>query len=102
MHDPLPNSPIPLSTHGTNAWIQKPRMGESTGAGQGRLVSGDKGRFSEVHAKPRIWLKHSWQDNGWEYQQWVCVTAKYDSLKPTTGLGPTPAAAYADWKRQIK
>ena len=49
--------------------------------------------------KPRIFLKHAWSDSGWDYQQWECLS----SIGPDDvyGLGATPSAAYADWKRMV-
>lgn len=55
--------------------------------------------------KPRIYLKHSFIDCGWRYEQWACV---FDYVPDTmlafyriTGLGATPKAAYNDWARQV-
>jgi hypothetical protein len=58
--------------------------------------------------KPHIYLKHAWWDCGWKYEQWCCAE-KFGIgpsgtlyMRSPQGLGATPAAAYADWKRQIK
>lgn len=78
-------------------------MGEGAGVRQGGIVQGDQGRVSPAHARPHIYLKHSWSDNGWDYQQWACTEKRelWFGTKLPVGLGATPAAAYADWKRQV-
>lgn len=51
--------------------------------------------------KPHIYIKHSYASSG--YQQWACLSYEItkESLNYVRGLGATPAAAYADWKRMV-
>jgi hypothetical protein len=102
VNDALRTNPIPSITHGKKPSLQVTRMGEGEGTGQAGFVPGDQGRVSEVHVRPHIYLKHAWWDCGWKYEQWSCYVRASKWVLNPTGLGATPAAAYADWKRQFQ
>jgi hypothetical protein len=48
--------------------------------------------------KPRIYLKHAWNDSGWRYEQWCCKGIY--AGKACIGLGKGPREAYMDWMTQ--